>query len=55
MFSGTNNNIYILTITPVTLSVLGDMAAIVMRPFSGNFTMSETHAVKNSEEVLNPF
>jgi hypothetical protein len=27
------------------------MAAIVLRPFSGNFTRSETHAVKNSEEV----
>jgi hypothetical protein len=28
------------------------MAAIVPRPFSGNFTRSETHAVKNSEELL---
>jgi hypothetical protein len=36
----------------LTLSVLGHMAAIVLRPFSGNFTRSETHAVKNSEEVL---
>jgi hypothetical protein len=31
------------------------MAAIVPRPFSGNFTKSETHAVKNSEEVLSYF
>jgi hypothetical protein len=31
--------------------VLGHMAAIVLRPFSRNFTRSETHAVKNSEEV----
>jgi hypothetical protein len=30
----------------LTLSVLGHMAAIVRRPFSGNFTRSETHAVK---------
>jgi hypothetical protein len=30
------------------------MAAIVLRPFSGNFTRSETHAVKNSE-VLSYF
>jgi hypothetical protein len=36
---------------PSTLSVLGHMAAIVRMPFSGNFTRSETHAVKNSEEV----
>jgi hypothetical protein len=39
----------------LTLSVLGHMAAIVLRPFSGNFTRSETHAVKNSEEVLSYF
>jgi hypothetical protein len=31
------------------------MAAIVLRPFSGYFTRSETHAVKNSEEVLSYF
>jgi hypothetical protein len=31
------------------------MAAIVLRPFSGNFTGSETLAVKNSEEVLSYF
>jgi hypothetical protein len=31
------------------------MAAIVPRPFSGNFTRSETHAVKNSEKVLSYF
>jgi hypothetical protein len=35
-------------------SVLGHMAAIVPRPFSGNFTRSEPHAVKNSE-VLSYF
>jgi hypothetical protein len=39
-------------IKPLTLSELGHMAAIVLRAFSGNFTGSETHAVKNSEEVL---
>jgi hypothetical protein len=39
----------------LTLSVLGHMAAIVLRPFSGNFTRSETHAVNNSEEVLSYF
>jgi hypothetical protein len=33
----------------LTLSALGHMAAIVRRPLSGNFTRSETHAVKNSE------
>jgi hypothetical protein len=38
----------------LTLSVLGHMAAIVLRPFSGNFTRSETHAVNNSE-VLSYF
>jgi hypothetical protein len=32
----------------IALSVQGHMAAIVLRPFSGNFTRSETHAVKNS-------
>jgi hypothetical protein len=31
------------------------MAAIVLRPFSGNFTGPETHAVKNSEEILSYF
>jgi hypothetical protein len=40
---------------PLTLSVLGHMAAIVLRLFSGNFTRSEIHAVKNSEEVLSYF
>jgi hypothetical protein len=34
-------------LTYLTLSVLGHMAAIVPRPFSGNFTRSETHAVKS--------
>jgi hypothetical protein len=29
----------------LTLSVLGHMAAIVLRPFSGNYTRSETHDV----------
>jgi hypothetical protein len=38
----------------LTLSVLGHMAAIVLRPFSGNFTRAETHAVNNSE-VLSYF
>jgi hypothetical protein len=42
-------------LTCLTLSVLGHMAAIVLMPFSGNFTRSETHAVKNSEEVLSYF
>jgi hypothetical protein len=40
------------------VSVLGHMAAIVhvvLRPFSGNFTRSETHAVKNSEQVKKHF
>jgi hypothetical protein len=39
----------------LTLSVLGHMAAIVLRPLSGNFTGPETHAVKNSEEVYHTF
>jgi hypothetical protein len=39
----------------LTLSVLGHMAAIVPRPFSENFTRSETHAEKNLEEVLSYF
>jgi hypothetical protein len=39
----------------LTLSVLGHMATIVLRPFPGNFTRSETHAVKKSEEVLSYF
>jgi hypothetical protein len=34
---------------------LSHMAAIVLRPFSGNFTRFESHAVKNSEEVLSYF
>jgi hypothetical protein len=38
----------IMKITLLTLSVLGHLATIVLRPFSGNFTMSETHAVNNS-------
>jgi hypothetical protein len=36
----------------LTLSVLGHMAAIVLRPFSGNFTRSETHVAKNSENFI---
>jgi hypothetical protein len=31
------------------------MAAIVLRPSSGNFASHETHAVKKSEEVLSYF
>jgi hypothetical protein len=38
-----------------TLSMLDHMAAIVLRPFSGNFTRSETHAVQKSEVVLSYF
>jgi hypothetical protein len=38
----------------LALSVLGHMATIALRPFSGNFTRTETRAVKNSE-VLSYF
>jgi hypothetical protein len=36
----------------LTLSVLGHMAAIVLRPFPGNFTRSETHAVKKFRSFI---